>query len=201
MVDVLELREIDLQFDEHSWLTQELQETLDVLPTDKHRETVLRLTEGRIIGRPDEDTFRLEGVCAKKTWHGPFRDGMRTLGWKDDPLVAKALQLAEQCFIGHADAAIQSNLDEAQRQLAMAAVQAVMTLSALMDTCDNDETKRKAANDILDRVETFGRKSSTSAVLEQRSISFDLTQVPQDVLQALASAKKRIGGPDGEIVE
>lgn len=195
------MREIDLQFDQGSWLTQELQETLDVLPSDKHRETVLRLTEGRIIGRPDEDTFRMEGVCAKKTWHGPFRDGMRVMGWKEDPLVSKAMQLAEQCFVGHADAQIQSNLDEAQRQLAMAAVKAVMCLDTLMDTADNDETKRRAANDILDRVETFGRKSSTSAVLEQRSVSFDLAQVPQDVLQALAGAQKRIGGPNGEIVE
>ena len=102
------------------------------------------------------------------------------------------MALAERAFAEGHDAATAANIQEAYRLLADAAVKAVMTLEVLMDTADSDETKRRAANDVLDRVsKIFSRKTTT--VAEQRSISFDLSQVPPDVLGVLAG--------EGDIVD
>jgi hypothetical protein len=196
MVDVNELQGIDLQFDRSNWLTEELEEALDALPSDHHRTTVLHLAEGRMIGRSDNITFKLPDVCSKKTWHGPYRNGRTYPGWKDDPQVQKALAIAESTLAEHHESAVMANIQEAYRLLADAAVKAVMTLEVLMDTADNDETKRRAANDVLDRVsKVFSRK--TTAVTEQRSISFDLSQVPPEMLDQLA------GGDvvEGEVID
>jgi hypothetical protein len=188
MVNVNELQEVDLQFDRSNWLTEELETALDLLPTEKHRTTILRLTEGRVIGRSDEDTFRLPDVCSKKTWHGPHRNGRTHPGWKDDPLMQKALMIAENCLTMHHEATIIANINNAYRHLAEAAVKAVMTLEVLMDASEDDLVKLKAANSVLDRVDkTFSRKTTT--VAEQRSISFDLSQVPPDMLNALAEGE------------
>ena len=192
MVNVNELHDVDFELDRSNWLTEELEAALDRLPTDRHRMTVLRLVEGRSIGRPDNATFKLPDVCSKKTWHGPIRNGRTYPGWKDLPEIQRAMALAERAFAEGHDAATAANIQEAYRLLADAAVKAVMTLEVLMDTADSDETKRRAANDVLDRVsKIFSRKTTT--VAEQRSISFDLSQVPPDVLGVLAG--------EGDIVD
>ena len=205
MVNVAELREVDYQFNRDDWLTEELENALDVLPSPKHRTTVLRLTEGKLVGRSEEATFKLPDVCAKKTWYGPYRDGIRHQGWKELPAVQKAMVLAEQCLFANQEDSIIENIREAERLLAGAAMKAVMVLEVLMDEADSDETKRKAANDILDRVSlTFSRK--TTSVTERRSIVFDLTRMPQDVIMALANAtpmaNQYLGGEivEGEVV-
>lgn len=203
MVNVADLQEVDLRFDRNSWLTEELENALNELPTDRHRMTVIRLVEGRMIGRSDEDTFLMEDVCAKKTWHGPYRDGHRHPGWKDDPLIQKAMAIAEECLSVHTRTKTHAVVIEAQRQLAQASVEAVMVLTDIMhDGEAPHDVRRRAANDILDRVDkSFSRK--TTSVVDQRSISFDLSQVPKDVLAALAGLPSPYDGDvvDGEVVE
>lgn len=198
MSNVAELREVDLRFDRDNWLTEELEAALNRLPTDRHRNTVIRLVEGRLIGRSDEDTFLMDDVCAKKTWHGPYRDGVRHPGWKDDPLVQRAMVLAEEVLGHHAEATTVAQIQEAQRLLASAAIEAVMVLTNILhDENAPHDVRRRAANDILDRVsQSFSRK--TTAVMEQRSISFDLSALPREVLASLAGMPVPYGG---EIVD
>jgi hypothetical protein len=198
MSNVEELREVDLRFDRENWLSGELEAALKELPTDRHRNTVIKLVEGRLTGRSDETTFAMEDVCAKKTWHGPYRDGVRHPGWKDDPLVQKAMTLAEEYLGQHAEATVLAQIKEAQRLLASAAIEAVMTLTNILNDEDAPhDVRRRAANDILDRVsQSFSRK--TTSVVDQRSISFDLSALPKEVLAGLAGMPVPYGG---EIVD
>jgi uncharacterized protein (UPF0147 family) len=91
-----------------------------------------------------------------------------------------------------------AQIKEAQRLLASAAIEAVMTLTNILNDEDAPhDVRRRAANDILDRVsQSFSRK--TTSVVDQRSISFDLSALPKEVLAGLAGMPVPYGG---EIVD
>lgn len=168
------------------WITPELQEALDALPTSKHRTTVLRLAEAELIERSEEETFKLKDVCAKKTWHGPYRDGRRYEGWKDDPRVQKALAIAQRLVRTQRDAEVVAFIKQAEKCLAGAAPKAVLFLEELvMNEEASDEVRRKAANDILDRVYTTTSRIARSEQVK-REITFDLSKIPMEVLEDLA---------------
>lgn len=179
-----EYREVDLRFAEGDWIDEELQSALDALPTNKHRTTVMKLAEASVVGRSMEDTFKLKEVCAKKTWHGPYTQGVQHPGWKDNKLIQKALNLAKMRISTFQNAAIASNIEEATRLLAVAAPNAVIALSVLMeDEAVPHETQRKAANDLLDRLEKLlGSQGSRMKLSETRTITFDLSEVPVEKL-------------------
>lgn len=133
------------------WLTFEVQEALSRLPTRRHRDTVLRLAEARLVGRSEAETFRLPEVCSHRTWYGRYREGVKKPGWREDPLMQAALARATARAQWWEDNTIARNIQQAQEQLAGASPDAVGVLIGLMTAADGEETRRKAANDILDR--------------------------------------------------
>lgn len=196
------------------WLTFELSEALGKLPSRKHRETVLRLAEARATGtRTEAETFRLPGVCSRVTWYGRYRQaGQKLPGWRDDPDVAAALEAATKRAQWWQDQADARRIAKRQEQLAQArdllaeyAPHAVKRLFVLMGGAGNEETRRKAANDILDRAdeETASKARAGLAVevapapagptlreiLEQRKAAEQPGPCP---------ARSEPGGPDGD---
>ena len=151
----------------------------------------MRLAEASAIGRSMEDTFKLKEVCSKKTWHGPSVNGVQLPGWKDDLKVQRALTLARARVSSFQNAAIASNIEEATRLLAQEAPNAVMVLSVLMQTTDVPyETQRKAANDLLDRLEKLlGSQGSRMTLSETRTITFDLSEIPVEALYDIVDGR------------
>ena len=185
-MNMQEYKEVDWEFSDQDWVNDELQMALDALPSNKHRSTVLRLAEAQAVGRSLDATFKLPDVCAKKTWHGPYVKGVARPGWKDDPLVKRAYNLALARMSTYQEASITANIKETTRLLADAAPKAVMTLTILMDEADSDDVKRKSANDLLDRLrDLMGNKGGQFTMSETRTISFDLSSVPMDVLDKI----------------
>ena len=185
-----EYKEIDMRFTGGEWIDDELQAALDMLTTNKHRATVMRLAEASAIGRSMEDTFKLKEVCSKKTWHGPSVNGAQLPGWKDDPKVQRALTLARARVSSFQNAAIASNIEEATRLLAQYAPVAVMVLSVLMETADSDDVKRKAANDLLDRLDKLlGSQGSRMTLSETRTVTFDLSEIPVEALYDIVDGR------------
>jgi len=182
-MELAEYQEVDWTFADKDWIGEELQSALDALPTNKHRTTVLRLAEGLAVNRSMEATFKLKDVCAKKTWHGPYDSGVQKPGWKDDPLVQRALNLAKARVSSVQEVSIVANIKEAKRLLATEAPNAVMVLSTLMDDADSDDVKRKAANDLLTWLEKLlGVQGARMIMTESRTITFDLSKVPMEKL-------------------
>jgi len=134
-----------------AWLTFEIQQALARLPTVRHRVTVLRLAEAKLVGRSEAETFKLPGVCSRRTWYGRYRNGEKKPGWRDDAVVQAALQAASSRALWWGDNAIARDIQRAQSKLAEASPAAVGVLITLMGSAENEETKRKSANDILDR--------------------------------------------------
>lgn len=75
------------------WLTYEIEQALAAISGDQvaaKEAMVLRMAQGMAQGLPQREIFRQPGTCAKNTWHGV---GDKP-GWKDDPAIAHALDLA-----------------------------------------------------------------------------------------------------------
>lgn len=185
-MQLAEYKQLDWDLVGEDWIDTELRDALDALPTNKHRTTVLRLAEATVVGRSMEETFRMQDVCSKKTWHGPHINGTQKPGWKDDSRVARAYNLALARVSKYQQAGIAANIKETGRLLAQEAPNAVMVLSTMMaDDEVPDETRRKAANDILDRFRdmlTVKGGSNGITLSETRTITFDLSSVPMEML-------------------
>jgi len=75
------------------WLTYEIEQALAAIAGDQvaaKEAMVLRMAQGIAQGLPQREIFRQPGTCAKNTWHGVGHKP----GWKDDPAIAHALELA-----------------------------------------------------------------------------------------------------------
>lgn len=75
------------------WLTYEIEQALAAIGGDQvaaKEAMVLRMAQGIAQGLSQREIFRQPGTCSKNTWHGV---GDKP-GWKDDPTIAHALELA-----------------------------------------------------------------------------------------------------------
>ena len=125
-----------------AWLTFEIQQALAELPSRRHRETVLRLAEGQLKGRPMAETFRMPGVCSHRTWYGRTREGERHPGWKDDVRVRRALDLATKRAQWWADNETIASLQRANARLALEAnnnISAMVLGRTVLSTVAEDE--------------------------------------------------------------
>ena len=99
------------------WLTFEVRQALARLPTAKHRTTVLRLAEAKIVGRSESATFKLPGVCSRRTWYGKYANGEKVApGWREDLAIQGALKAATEAALSWQDnrtaRSIQRAIDE-----------------------------------------------------------------------------------------
>lgn len=77
------------------WLTFEVEQALAAIDGEhvtKKEATVLRLAQAIAQGQSQTSVFQQPGTCSKNIWHGV---GGKP-GWKDDPVIAKALELATE---------------------------------------------------------------------------------------------------------
>jgi hypothetical protein len=158
------------------WLTFEIQQALAQLPTRRHRETVLRLAEGQMVGRPMGDTFALPGVCSHRTWYGRTRKGKRRPGWKDDPAILHALDLATKRAQWWADRKTIRSMQKAHDLLALEAplnvtsmigsrnVLSELAASAEVDARDRIQAAEKAARVAGDMLSRAGTETATKEV-------------------------------------
>jgi len=186
-----------------AWLTDELNKLLAQVGGGpyhrRRRDTILRLAEGRVIGRTDDDTWKLPETCTRKTWEGRwYRDAegnsYKKPGWRDEPAVQAALKAATQRVNWWQDQAearrIAKRLEklaEARDLLAEYSPLAVQRLFVLMGQAGNEETRRKAANDILDRAD---EGTATKSVVQEtgdheQRLSFNLRDFSTEFLESL----------------
>jgi hypothetical protein len=77
------------------WITFEIEQALAAISGEhvaKKEATVLRLAQAVSRGESQSSVFRQSGTCSKNVWHGVGKKR----GWKDDPAIARALDLATQ---------------------------------------------------------------------------------------------------------
>jgi len=165
-----------------AWLTFEIQQALAALPTRRHRETVLRLAEGQLKGRPMSETFRMPEVCSHRTWYGRARKGERRPGWKDDERVKRALELATKRAQWWADNETIASLQQANRRLALEAdnnISAMVlgrtVLSAVAEDEEVDVKDRIQAAEKLGKAagDMLSRAGSETATKEVRTFDLD----------------------------
>jgi len=170
-----------------AWLTDELNKLLDNVGGGPHhrkrRTTILRLAEGAAIGRTETDTLKLPDTCTRSTWYGQGRpDGeggwIREPGWRDDPAMQAALEAATRRAHWYQDhtearriAKRQEDVARAKDRLAELAHVAAQTLGVLLGQDTADDTRRKAANDILDRADESTASKATPAQAAASSVT------------------------------
>lgn len=83
-------------------MTYEVAQALEAIPgPDKTRKerTVLELAQARAAGLSDRSVFEMPAAltCSTTTWHGRWlKDQEKHPGWKEDPAIQQALELAER---------------------------------------------------------------------------------------------------------
>lgn len=192
-----------------AWLTDELNQLLSKLRTRKQRQTVLRLAEAAAIGRTEADTLKLPDTCTNSTWYGqrrPDGDGgwIQKPGWRDDPDIQAALEAARKRAQWWQDQAEARRIAKRQEQVAEArdllseyAPHAAKRLFVLMGQAGNEETRRKAANDILDRADEATASKAIEKGEHVQRVHFDLSGLPADLLRALANGGDEAGAGGG----
>jgi len=188
-----------------AWITDELNTALGRITghnARKKRQTVLRLAEVRATGGLDSDVFEMPECCSKPTWYGRHIDGVHLDGWVHDPDIQAALEAAEARAHWWQDTAEarriakrQEKLAEARDLLAEYSPMAVQRLFVLMGQAGNEETRRRAANDILDRADTATatKTVATETGDHEQRVKLDLSDLPAEILQVLAGF-----GPEGD---
>ncbi len=189
-----------------AWLSFEVSQALDrIMGEDaaKKERTVLRLAQAIATGTPQNEIFRNHrqyGVCNKKYWTG---FGSKP-GWKDDPIIAHALDVATQrarWWIRVKEGkGIESALDvlmdageASARQLSRVAIEgrAQVTQSDGSTSFVEADVKDilKAADSVLDRIDkrTAAKNTTevTGAVRTEQTIVHDLSRLSTDELKAL----------------
>lgn len=159
------------------WLTYEVEQALAAIDGEhvaKKEATVLRLAQAIAAGESQAAVFRLPGTCSKNIWHGVGDK----LGWKDDPAIALALELATQRARWWARVkqgrAVQSALDalvdlseDAVRQIANAVRYGQLTFDRGADIVIKQASVAevlKASADVLDRVSEMTATKGPPAV-------------------------------------
>jgi len=134
-----------------AWLSFELSKALAPL-TRKQRTTVLRLAEARIADRSMDTVFKRADCCARATWYGKTRDGVPVPGWRDDPVIANALQVATEHAHAFEDGRIERAIEKTRLKIAEAGPAAVDKIMLLMLRADSQSLQLRAAVDLLDRI-------------------------------------------------
>ena len=171
------------------WRSAELVEALEGLAgrsLRKKRNTILRLAEGLLIGRSTRETFLLPDTCSRSTWYGRRRNGDRDPGWRDQPEISDALNLAIRDAQYWADTETARAVTQATKRLAIAAPGAVGKLVMLMAQAKSEEVQRRSANDILDRVRKAASDGGQDQTDRRQTITLDLNGLPTEVLRAIA---------------
>ena len=168
------------------WLTFEISEALSGL-TRKQRTTVLRLAEAAAADRPQP--FDRADVCSKTTWYGRYSHGNKRPGWRDDPAIQHALELATARAQEWEDTHIARQIAKTRRQLADHAPGAELSLYGLALGATSEGTKRLACLDILNRV---GAELASKATVPdapgggEMTVKFDLSGLPAEALTEVA---------------
>lgn len=77
------------------WLTFEVEQALAAIGGEhvaKKEATVLRMAQAIAQGESQTSVWKHPGTCSKNIWHGVGDKA----GWKDDPTIARALDLATE---------------------------------------------------------------------------------------------------------
>lgn len=149
-----------------SWMTHEIEQALAQIEGPHERKkrcTVLRLAEARALGLGVRSAFDQSDTCNAVTWYG--REGV---GWKDDPAIAKALELATRRAQAWQDQEEVQRITLRQRQLALTQDElvdlsklATTTLADLMMNAGSEKVRLEAAETVLDRADAATAKKST----------------------------------------
>jgi hypothetical protein len=83
------------------WMTFEIQQALEAIGgapghVRQKRVTVLRVAQALAAGEALSEKWSTAGWPSKGTWYGETRHGVRRPGWRDDPAVVAALELARK---------------------------------------------------------------------------------------------------------
>jgi len=159
-----------------AWLTDELNKLLVEIGgrnQRKKRTTILHLAEARATGKIEADVFKLPECCSRTCWYGKYKNGVRQPGWKDDTSIQDALGAATRRALWWQDQVEARRISKRQEDVAKArdklcdlAWPAVLKLGALLGA-GNEETARKAANDILDKAdESLATKQMPSSGIQ-----------------------------------
>lgn len=157
------------------WLTYEVEQALAAIDGEhvaKKELTVLRLAQAIAAGESQSMVFRSPGTCSKNIWHGV---GDKP-GWKDDPAIARALDLATQrarWWVRVKEGrAVQNALDtlvdlseDAVRQIAHAVRYGQLTFDRGADIVIKQASVAevlKASTEVLDRVSTLTATKATT---------------------------------------
>ena len=185
---------------EPEWMTFEIRQALEeIQPPNvrKKRTTVLRLADARANNRSQAETFKLPDVCCKSTWLGQCREGHKLPGWRDDPAIQHALELATARAQEWEDTHIARQIAKTRRQLADHAPGAELSLYGLALGATSEGTKRLACLDILNRV---GAELASRATVPdapgggEMLVKFDLSNVPPDALAEVAGEGEQGAG-------
>lgn len=149
-----------------AWMTAEVQDALDAIPephTRKKRCTVLRLAEARALGLGVRAVFDQEDTCNAVTWYGRKGDG-----WKDEPAIKEALEIATKRAQWWQDQEEAQRITMRGRQLAATQDElvdlsklATETLADLMMNAGSEKVRLEAAETVLDRAAAETAKKLT----------------------------------------
>lgn len=162
------------------WLTYEIEQALAAIHGEhvaKKEATVLRLAQAIARGESQASVWGQPGTCSKNIWHGAGGK----VGWKDDPVIAFALELATtraRWWVRVKEGrALQSALDgladlsdDAVRQIASVIRYGQMTFTRADEIVIKQASVAevlKASTDVLDRVSpTTAAKNTTTHALD-----------------------------------
>lgn len=163
------------------WISGEVEAALrDVLPPTRARKhyTILRIADA---AARDESIKRLlhddPKTCSEPTWYGRYKGGEFHPGWRDDPAIARALQIASERAQRWYNTRVARSLQEAAQELALGAPEAAKELRRQVGHGERDTDRREAAKAVLDRagVETAPKQS------QQHSLDEDLERMIKQV--------------------
>lgn len=153
-----------------AWMTYEIQEALNAIPepnSRKKRCTVLRMAEAKVNGLSIRSVFDMPDTCSTQTWYGRTTEDP---GWKDDPAIAKALELATRRAQEWQDQEEAQRMTLRQRQLSQTQDElvdlsklATQTLAELMMNAGSEKVRLEAAETVLDRADEATAKKLVAA--------------------------------------
>lgn len=171
-------------------MTYEIQQALDAITgapghLRKKRTTVLRVAYAQASGEPMESVWGRNGAGSKGAWYGETRHGTHSAGWRDDPAVQHALELARRraewwlnVRLGRAvertlDTIVAAAPDAAEQlvRMATAGVMRVQRDGATLDESVNAPEVIKAINSLLDRADA---RTATKQQVEQQVVAPEL---------------------------
>ncbi|TXH52989.1 MAG: hypothetical protein E6Q97_14280 [Desulfurellales bacterium] len=162
------------------WLTPEIDEALAAISEPhavKKQTTVLLVAQAMATGESLRSVFERPDTCKADHWYGTTRrNGKRKLGWKEDPAIAAALQLATErarwWVRVKGGSAVQNALDalvdlseDAVRQIAHAIRFGQLTFDRGPDIVIKQASVAevlKASTEVLDRVSTLTATKTTT---------------------------------------